>query len=229
MTHSDQYIVNYSEDWVPGSYLHVYNRACYRNRLFTNDQQRHRFLKNLGRYIAPFIDVHAFNLIPDHFHLTCWLKSVEAITIILRARKGLTKTERSFLDGRVPYPDLIKTYWQRCMAGYAVYLNQRTPRKGHLFGQNIRRVLFRDNEFHREPQAYVLLNHKKHNWPGEPWTSLDPKQRPSWVKHDEMVHAFGGDAEFQEYLRWYLAARGKAFHALDEEKYFRIGKKDFGA
>ncbi len=34
----------------------IYNRACYRHRLFANDQQRRRFLANLGRYVARFVD-----------------------------------------------------------------------------------------------------------------------------------------------------------------------------
>lgn len=223
-THED-----YLAEWSPGAHLHVYNRVCYGDVLFRDDYDRRRFLRNVGRFVAPYLDIYAFNLLDDHYHLTCTLKSMSEMTDVLRKRGGLTKTQRGFVAGRTSYAELIAHCWKRCMAGYGQYCNKRRRRHGHLFGQGLRRVLFRGDAFHRAPHAYVLLNHEKHGWPGRAWTSLDAELRPAWVRHEELVGDFGGAGAFETYLRSYLKDWGRQFHALDEEKFFGIDRPPFGS
>lgn len=216
----------YLAPWSAGSHLHVYNRACHNNLLFDTDRHRQRFLRAIGEKLAPFVDIMSFNLLPNHWHANMELKSEEELRSILHSRRDLSTIAKRYLKGAATYEEVIAQVFRSYGVSYSRYFNLSTQRKGRLYGQEIRRVQNRDNEFHRAPVAYVLLNHEKHNLPRKgaayPWTSLNAKTRPSWVNHDVLIERFGGPEAFRTYLTTYMETRGKAFHALDEELFFGI-------
>lgn len=216
----------YLAPWLPGSHLHVYNRACHNNLVFHTDKHRWKFLEKVGEKVAPFVDVMSFNLLPNHWHANMELKSEGELKAILRNRRNNSSIAKLYLQGAATYEDVIAQVFRSFGVAYSRYFNLTTRRKGRLYGQEVRRVQNDENVFHRAPIAYVLLNHEKHSIPrkGETyqWTSLNAKRRPKWIKHDLLVERFGGNQAFKDYLVEYMQKRGKAFHALDEELFFGI-------
>lgn len=107
----------YGED----EYYHVYNRGAGRANIFMDEQDMAYFLKLVGRYLAlspvfdksgrelprypDAIDVVAYCLMPNHFHMLVYLKD----------RDGLTRFMKSL------------------MTAYSMYFNIKYRRSGALF------------------------------------------------------------------------------------------------
>ena len=67
---------------VPGSYYHIYNHANGRENLFIEERNYCFFLERISIYILPFINLHAYCLLPNHFHLLISIKEIEEIKLL---------------------------------------------------------------------------------------------------------------------------------------------------
>ena|ERR1700733_2116027 len=50
------------------TYYHVYNRGNNKDLIFFEDENYRYFLAQFKKYVAPFCDVFAYCLMPNHFH-----------------------------------------------------------------------------------------------------------------------------------------------------------------
>ena len=89
----------------PGVLHHVMGRGIERKKIFVNDKDREDFIDRLAKIVEKGgMDIYAWALIPNHFHLLC-------------------KTRNRPLS----------TSMRRILTGYAVNFNKRHKRQGHLF------------------------------------------------------------------------------------------------
>jgi len=51
------------------SYYHIYNRGNNKNLIFFEDENYRYFLNQFKKHVAPFCEVFAYCLMPNHFHL----------------------------------------------------------------------------------------------------------------------------------------------------------------
>ncbi|MFA6403765.1 MAG: hypothetical protein WCX31_19370 [Salinivirgaceae bacterium] len=56
---------------------HVYNQGNNRQRIFFKEENYHFFLKKVKTHVAPFADILAWCLMPNHFHLMVRVNEVE--------------------------------------------------------------------------------------------------------------------------------------------------------
>lgn len=64
----------------PNKYYHLYNRSNSHELLFRNRDNYIYFLSKYRKYVLPFVNTLAYCLMPDHFHLSIYVKSNDSIT-----------------------------------------------------------------------------------------------------------------------------------------------------
>ena len=115
---------------IPGGRYHLTARGNERADIFRDDQDRHHFLELLAQVPERFgVIVHAFVLMPNHFHL-------------------LLET---------PAANLSRT-GQWLNVSYSVWFNRRHQRSGHLFQGRFGAVIIEDDAGFQEVGRYVHLN-----------------------------------------------------------------------
>lgn len=153
------------------SYYHIYNRGVEKRKIFLDDQDYAVFLSLLKRrldacfvvgsrgreydWLANEVEVVAFCLMPNHFHLLLYQIEIDSVTKLLRA----------------------------VCSSYVTYFNKKYNRIGSLFQSSFKAVGANRNDYllyltryiHRNPQNYI-------KWE---WSSLDywlGKKEANWVK-----------------------------------------------
>jgi len=59
-----------------GHLYHIYNRGNNSQKIFFNRENSLFFLKKKKKYVSPYTDILAWVLMPNHFHLMVYVKSV---------------------------------------------------------------------------------------------------------------------------------------------------------
>lgn len=141
-----------------GSIFHVYNRGVDKRTVFGNHGDYLRFYQSLYLFNTttpavnfsfakahysptthrdPLVSVHAYALLPNHFHLL--LENV--------AENGISE------------------FMRRVSSGYTSYFNEQNNRTGALFQGTYKRELVESDEYYNYLQAYINENYSVHNIP----------------------------------------------------------------
>ena len=75
-----------------GHLYHIYNRGNNSQKIFFNRENSLFFLKKIRQYVSPYTDILAWVLMPNHFHLMVYVKSV-VIDVAKFNTETLTKSE----------------------------------------------------------------------------------------------------------------------------------------
>lgn len=62
-------IEHYYTKFEEGKFYHIYNRSIDRQLLFKSDANYSFFLKKFDQYLSSVLDVYAYCLLENHFHL----------------------------------------------------------------------------------------------------------------------------------------------------------------
>jgi putative transposase len=139
--------------FAPGEFYHLYNRGTEKRNIFVARSDRERFLSLLyfanqngpvvmklqGRTLsetteqkpgAPLVDIAAYCLMPNHFHLLV----------------------REIAD------DGISKFMQKLTTGYTMYFNKRHERSGVLFQGKFKATHVADDRYLRYLISYIHLN-----------------------------------------------------------------------
>ena len=114
----------------PGVLHHVIGRGIERRKIFLNEKDYDDFIERLGEAAQEdSIDVYAWALMPNHFHL-------------------LVKTKNRPLS----------YVMRKLLTGYAVNFNKRHRRHGHLFQNRYKSILCQEDVYLKELVRYIHLN-----------------------------------------------------------------------
>jgi len=120
---------------VPGSYYHIYNHANGRENLFIEVKNYNFFIERISIYILPFLNLHAYCLLPNHFHLLISIKEIDEIKLLESFKTFQKLTDEKFqplLEKRVS-----KSFFN-LFSSYAQSFNKVYARKGSLFMPNMK-------------------------------------------------------------------------------------------
>ncbi|MEY2408927.1 MAG: REP-associated tyrosine transposase, partial [Verrucomicrobiota bacterium] len=160
----------------PGALYHVLSRGDRRERIFSDDQDRERFLETLGEACKKTgWQIHAFVLMPNHFHLVI----------------------------ETPEPNLVAGMkW--FLGTYTARFNKRHRASGHLFSGRYKSILVGGKGgYLRTVVDYVHLNPVRakliepaqalrlFRWSSFPLFLARPEQRPSWLRVDRALGECG--------------------------------------
>lgn len=156
-----------------GALHHIIARGIERRCIFTDDEDRQDFIKNLGLVLTQTKTAcYAWSLMPNHFHL-------------------LLKT------GQTP----ISTVMQRLLTGHAVRYNKRHQRHGHLFQNRYKSILCQEESYLLELVRYIHLNPLRAElvtdvdqldlYPFSGHSGILGKNKQPWQSSKEVLARFG--------------------------------------
>jgi putative transposase len=143
----------------PENYYHVYNHAIGKEKFFLNISDGYFFLIKVKKYLEPFYEIIAYNLMINHFHLILRAKNRISIEQTLeeydKDPTGLYKT-RQFKAH--PYEYVLSKSLSNLFNSYTKHYNTNNNRKGSLFRRAFRRKHIIDENYLRDAIIYVHQN-----------------------------------------------------------------------
>jgi REP element-mobilizing transposase RayT len=126
---------NEIKDHAPGAYYHIYNRGVERHRIFFDHHDYQRFKEQIAKALErePSIELLAYCLMPNHFHLQ--LRQYDSF--------GMSR------------------FMRRLSTAYVMYLNKRRTRVGPLFQGIYKAVHLVGPEALMANSRYIHLNPAK--------------------------------------------------------------------
>ena len=185
-----QKTVNQHEKLRFGETYHILNRAVSSDKLFLSDKDYFYFLQKLNYFLLPWIDVIAYCLIPNHFHLLVNIKEKEKIP------------EKLLKPGGDDPEKLIIRAFGNFFNSYAKSFNNVHKRKGRLFLYSFKRILVDKEDYmtylicyiHRNPIHHGLTDDYE-SWKYSSYNAL-LSDKPSKVNKEYVLNLFGSKKEF---------------------------------
>jgi REP element-mobilizing transposase RayT len=116
-------------------FYHIYNRGINSETIFLSNDNKLYFLKLFSKYLIGIVDVYAYCLMDNHFHIV--IKIVEEEKIVTQSLSNLFNS-------------------------YAKAFNKQSNRTGSLFEKHFKRIKIQDENYLRNIIQYVHLNPKNH-------------------------------------------------------------------
>ncbi|MEK7147882.1 MAG: transposase [Patescibacteria group bacterium] len=194
------------KSFAAGTISHVYNRGNNKEKIFLDEQDYKSFLMRLGlglgiqeselqkEFFLPYSRIritgakkndfvlHAFCLMPNHFHL------------LIEQKKSIP----------------ISTLMLKVCTSYAKYFNKKYSRIGHVFQDQFKSVLIDSNEQLMWISVYIHGNPAKDglvNLPHEhKWSSYNDfvKGRKSSLVNTEFLNSIIGEKNFEKETLTYV-------------------------
>lgn len=117
------------------NFYHIYNRGINSDNIFLSDENKAYFLKLFSKYLCEKIDIYAYCLMDNHFHI---------VLKIIEEEKIVTQSFSNFFNA------------------YAKAFNKQNQRTGSLFEKHFKRIKIQDENYLRNIIQYVHLNPKHH-------------------------------------------------------------------
>lgn len=148
---------NIIKQYVENGYYHIYNRGVEKREIFLDEQDCAAFLYYLKLYLSPIeelkqlnfpglrilkfirlnlfqeIDLMAFALMPNHFHLQIKQKTADGMIKLMK----------------------------RLVTAYVMYFNKKYKRVGSLFQNRYKAALIETDEYLLHLSRYIHLNNSK--------------------------------------------------------------------
>lgn len=163
--------------FIPNGYYHLYNRGVEKRTIFIDQQDYAVFLSYLRNYLDPTLgsdpksladkmQLIAFCLMPNHFHLLVKQNTIDGITKLMRSM--CTK--------------------------YVMYFNKKYNRVGTLFQGKYKGVLVDNDTYLLHLSRYIHLNPSlgsdPKNYQYSSYRIFLEDTRSSWVKTEEILSFF---------------------------------------
>ncbi len=178
--------------YVADAYYHVYNRGLNKQSIFLDNQDYAVFLNLLKRYLSKTvesdrkgrayetlnneIELLAFCLMPNHFHLLVYQRKPDAMTKLL----------------------------QRLGTSYTMYFNKKYEHSGPLFQERFKASLVLRDDYLQHISRYIHLNAKGYRtWE---FSSIDyflGNKQAEWVKPNRILKLFESKKEYEQFLKDY--------------------------
>lgn len=140
-----------------GSYYHIFNRGINHHAIFFEERNYYYFLQLLKKNLLDYVDVLAYCLLPNHFHL------------IIKAKE---ETEAPVNKDPIPSSDrllekdiigkLISDQFRKMFISYTQAINKQENRDGALMLSKFKRVEITQHEYLEYAIFYTLYNPEKH-------------------------------------------------------------------
>ena len=150
---------------IRNQYYHIYNRAIAGNLLFRESKNYSFFLSKVEMYVLPEAEIHAYCLMPNHYHFILKLIS-----------------------------DNISKAMQRLALSYAKSYNLVYGQEGHLFQGPYQRIHVSDLNYLLHLSRYIHLNpvksqlvEKAENWEHSSYQEYIGARDSSFINTDTIL------------------------------------------
>ncbi|MCE3227947.1 MAG: hypothetical protein K0S32_2498 [Bacteroidetes bacterium] len=138
---------NKTEELLPSTTYHIFNRANGNEKLFLNHNNYEYFIEQYKLYIEPIAETFSYCLMPNHFHLLIRMKPENELNVFFGSR---TKK----IDLRI----LMSQHFSNFFNGYTKAFNKMHKRKGSLFMHPYKRIKVSDNSYLLKLVHYINFN-----------------------------------------------------------------------
>jgi putative transposase len=180
---------NIYKNYLADTYYHIYNRGVNKQTIFRDDQDYVVFMGLLKRYLgserergpnhrlypsyADQVELLAFCLMPNHYHLFVYQRDPEGMKLLLKS----------------------------VGVAYSMYFNKRYRRVGPVFQQRYRAVDISGDSQLLHISRYIHLNPDDYrHWP---WSSLPyylGEKQADWIDPTPVLTQFDGKADYLQFV-----------------------------
>ena len=180
---------NTIRSYIENGYYHIYNRGVEKRRIFLDADDYKRFILYLKLYLSPIesltsenaelrgyfiknnlfdqLELLAFCLMPNHFHLLMRQKNIDSIT----------------------------KFMQRLSTAYTMYFNMKYDRVGSLFQGRYKACIVENDEYLLHLSRYIHLNpHERgvslFDFPWSSYSSFIGNITYEWLKPQFILNYF---------------------------------------
>ena len=180
---------NTQKVFVEDHYYHIYNRGWNRNEIFLEDADYRYFEMLLQRhisvtpvadakgreyaYLRPAIDLVAYCLMPNHFHML----------VYLREATGATRLMRSVLTS------------------YTMYFNRKYKRRGPLCENRFKAVPILADDQLMHITRYIHLNKADYKtWQWSSYRDYLSEHPRNWLVPSTILELFSSKEQYEEFV-----------------------------
>lgn len=180
---------NLIKEFAPQQFYHIYNRGVEKRTIFLDDQDYTVFIGLIKKYLTGEnhnknnrhkfpslqnrVQVLAYCLMPNHFHLLLYQEADDGITQLLR----------------------------RLSTGYVMYFNNKYNRVGPLFQGTYKASLINHDAYLHHISRYIHLNPEQYaEWPYSSLGFYRGDKKSPWLDTKPILDLFDGDE--QAYLNF---------------------------
>ena len=175
--------------YLADSYYHLYNRGVNKRRIFIDDEDYRVFLNLFKRYLSdkpaydlkkreypwlqPEINILAYCLMPNHFHLLVYQMSEHGFQKILKNVCG----------------------------SYTKYFNQKYHRIGPLFQDRYKASIILKDGYLQHISRYIHLNPTEYrSWPYSSLPYYTGVMKAEWLKPAQILTLFSSVEAYMNFL-----------------------------
>ncbi len=186
----------------PGNYYHIYHHANGKENLFVEDRNYIFFMEKFLKYPFAFIKVHAYCLMPNHFHFLISVKDYEDVRFLkdFKLFKNLPEEKLQPLIEKK-----ISKSFANLFSSYAQSFNKLYKRKGSLFIPNMKAKLVSGSSDICKVVHYIHTNPVHHGFVKEmnlwKYSSYNAylSEEKTLLSKTEIIEIFGSLEYFKEY------------------------------
>ena len=184
-----------------GKCYHIYNKANGKERLFITKKDYYYFLKKMQRFLLPFVDIFAYCLIPNHFHLLVSIKNIDEVEDTIK-----NKIESDSFSLSKVFSNFFNSYTRS--------FNNTHNRKGKLFLTPFKKRLIADDNYLSYLICYINRNPIHHglvdNYQDWDYSSYNViiSEKPTYLARNRVIAMFGSKKEFMTFHQLNKTKRG---------------------
>jgi putative transposase len=196
--------MDYYEPLQPECIYHIYNRGNNKENIFYQQENYSYFLKKLSEYVTDYIDIYAYCLLPNHFHLLARVKKEEDV-IAAYQKNTLSKSQRLGKYEPLPAHEIVSEQFRLFFMSYSKAINKQEKREGSLFRKNFKRIRIASDLYFTRMVWYIHNNPVKHrickDFTSYRWSSYQRILLTQESKLDKksVLEWFGGVEWFKEF------------------------------
>ncbi len=190
-----------------GHFYHIFNRGINREKIFYQTRNYPYFLKLIQEFLIDYIDIWAYCLIPNHFHLIIRVK--DEITFKKKGMSSLQNDdipEIKTLNDEAQIGKFVSNQFRSLFISYSMAINKQEKRKGNLFDRSFKRLEITSEEYLEYALFYVHYNPEKHmviynfrEYIYSSFKAIVEKQKPTNLQRNNVLELYGGYDEFFNY------------------------------
>ena len=154
--------MNYWQKFEYDNYYHVYNKTGTGIRLFKENNDYEIFLARFNRYLGQYLDVYAYVLMPNHFHLLIKVKDEQSI--FTKACEEKTIKSGELLKNEIHVNDFIVDQFKRWLSSYTITYKNKYEHVGSVFMNKFKRIGSQSMERNIYWLAYIHHNPIHHKY-----------------------------------------------------------------
>jgi putative transposase len=178
-----------------GKYYHIFNRGNNSDNLFYKSENYHFFLRRMEEYLLSFVELYAYCLLPNHFHLLIRVKEYTPA-------EALHLKDAKLLRERQDNGDFAGRAFHRLFTSYSKAINKQEHRHGSLFENPFKRKEVTSEQYFSNLVFYIHANPQSHGLCDDfrqyPWNSYERilSGKPSALRKEDVLNWFNGKNDY---------------------------------